>query len=77
MANGFIDCNDFNCSRTGSPDAVTHCANLPQENSLADCTDGVDNDGNGFIDCNDFNCSRTGSPEAVGAAARLKVLDGH
>ena len=37
------------------------------EDTLAACTDGVDNDGNGFIDCNDFSCSRSEDQEILDA----------
>ncbi|MEZ4287503.1 MAG: hypothetical protein R3A47_05035 [Polyangiales bacterium] len=29
------------------------------ENSVATCSDGVDNDGDGYIDCDDFSCSKS------------------
>ena len=67
--NGFIDCNDFACSRNNP--AVTHCrdAGAPRvdrgpcvpmgaENTAAACMDGIDNDCDGFTDCMDFDCSR-------------------
>jgi hypothetical protein len=65
---GFVDCNDFDCSRSptvtlcprdaGPPD--TGC--IPRaENTNATCGDGVDNDCDGFVDCNDFDCSRSPS----------------
>ena len=50
---GFIDCDDFGCSRNP---AVTVCL----EDSNALCSDGFDNDGNGFVDCEDFNCAGLG-----------------
>ncbi len=48
---GFVDCDDFGCSRNP---AVTVCV----EATSRLCTDGFDNDGDGFIDCQDWGCSR-------------------
>lgn len=39
---GFIDCEDSNCSTS------TSCEEI--------CNDGIDNDGDGFIDCEDLEC---------------------
>ncbi|MCB9592474.1 MAG: hypothetical protein H6719_07060 [Sandaracinaceae bacterium] len=39
------------------------------EVTLAECTDGVDNDGNGFIDCADFSCQRSTDPEVLARCA--------
>lgn len=65
--NGFTDCNDFSCSRSGSPEAIAFCATLV-ENDLPGCSDGVDNDRDNFTDCEDFSCSdaaRGATPAAV------------
>ena len=51
--NGFVDCEDFGCSRNPN---VTICR-TPEDN-VAACSDGRDNDGNGFVDCEDFGCLR-------------------
>lgn len=58
--NGFIDCDDFGCSRPVNVPASTAEALLevcPREDTFELCTDGIDNDGNGFVDCADFGCS--------------------
>jgi hypothetical protein len=67
--NGFVDCNDFACSRNNP--AVTHCGDagagrtdrgpctpMGAENTASACGDRIDNDCDGFVDCNDFDCSR-------------------
>jgi len=68
--NAFFDCNDFSCCsvRTDCPATtscgmprpdggpVTACATVTPETTLAQCSDGCDNDGNRFYDCNDFDC---------------------
>ena len=60
--NGYVDCDDFACSRN---DSVTVCGdsgnsgNGNPENTDALCGDMMDNDGDGFTDCDDFDCSRT------------------
>jgi hypothetical protein len=67
--NGFIDCADRNCCMAGMfvsgrcggylDDVVTtYCASI-LEDSVARCSDGLDNDNNGFADCADFSCSRS------------------
>jgi hypothetical protein len=61
---GYLDCDDFDCSRS---DAVTVCGgsageSMPTgdpEDTDALCSDGVDNDGDGFLDCDDYDCSRS------------------
>ena len=57
---GFLDCDDRNCSCVGTcPGAILGCAcSGGVENSNGVCRNGVDDDCNGFIDCNDFGCSR-------------------
>jgi hypothetical protein len=64
--NGFTDCDDFGCSRSGPPEVVERCGGGgtgEAEDDLETCFDGIDNDGNGFTDCNDFSCSRSGPVE--------------
>ncbi len=51
---GYVDCDDFDCSM--NPD-VDVCASAGPENNNAACDDGTDNDGDGYIDCDDFDCS--------------------
>ncbi len=73
--NSFIDCNDFSCSKSKEPwpghDGKTladFCAQLPAkptENTIANCSDKLDNDGNKYIDCNDFSCSQSTEPWAA------------
>jgi hypothetical protein len=48
-ADGFTDCDDFDCMNTCDPGTG--------EDNDAACSDGIDNDGNGLTDCLDFNCS--------------------
>ena len=56
---GFVDCNDRNCSYVGTcPGSVLGCTCSGPENTNTACGDGVDNDCNNFRDCNDFSCSR-------------------
>ncbi len=68
---GFIDCNDFDCSRNsmvtvcGASDAGTRCDAGGSENTSATCGDGIDNDCDGFIDCNDFSCRTCGITACV------------
>jgi hypothetical protein len=65
----FVDCNDFDCCKvvdckTLAPESS--CAKQgtggsggssgTPENTVAACTDKVDNDGDKFIDCDDFDC---------------------
>ena len=66
---GFLDCADFDCPRTTCPrDGGTAATDRPAcdsggalENTVAACTDGIDNDCDGFLDCMDDNCSCIGS----------------
>ena len=44
---------------------LEYCENLPAEDTLETCSDGIDNDGNGYTDCNDFSCSMSGDPIIV------------
>jgi hypothetical protein len=66
----FVDCEDFDCTRTAG---VTVCGtrdgggNGMPEDTDALCSDGVDNDGDRFIDCMDFNCSRNPAVTVCGA----------
>ncbi len=80
--NAFVDCDDFACCSVRSdcpagtacgtprPDAgpVTPCATMSPETSLAQCSDGCDNDGNRFFDCNDFACCDFRSDCPMGTA---------
>ena len=68
--NGFIDCNDFSCSRpdggaitvcdsgtrTDAAVDARSCDSSGAENTTASCSDGIDNDCDGFTDCDDFSC---------------------
>jgi hypothetical protein len=66
--NGFIDCNDKGCCSVVdcSADPTSYCgkkgaggsggASGTPENTVALCSDGIDNDGNKYIDCNDKGC---------------------
>ena len=64
---GDADCNDTGCCSVVTCDPSTACGRMPDgggdctpsgaEDSMAACTDGVDNDCNGFFDCRDFACS--------------------
>lgn len=58
--NGYVDCEDFSCSRSTSPEVLEYCevAAGDPEDTLETCQDGIDNDGNGYVDCNDFSCSQ-------------------
>ncbi len=69
---GFVDCNDFDCSRSAAADILEHCATAEERNPEA-CDDGLDNDGDGFVDCEDYSCARVedGAPEAVAAACAV------
>ena len=65
---GYIDCDDYNCSRNS---AVTVCGSGGgstggSEDTNALCADGQDNDGDGHIDCDDYNCSRNASVTVCG-----------
>jgi hypothetical protein len=76
--NGFIDCaGDFACSRdrfTVCPRSPSSSASggtsspSPDENSVALCSNGVDDDRDGYTDCADYSCTdaaKGASPEAV------------
>lgn len=76
---GYTDCADYSCKGGKSKDsvatqeAIDYCTSLEfpygkvitEENTLATCSDGIDNDGNGYIDCADYSCSRSGDEEAI------------
>ena len=58
---GYVDCNDFSCSRNPALTVCPSDGGVPTpspENTNATCRDGVDNDRDGYVDCNDFDCSR-------------------
>ncbi|MEZ4287502.1 MAG: hypothetical protein R3A47_05030 [Polyangiales bacterium] len=73
---GNTDCDDFDCRYAVScggpgnkpgqcvPQAATALRVLKAsgENTVAACSDGVDNDGDGYIDCDDFDCSKSNNP---------------
>ncbi|MEM9456360.1 MAG: hypothetical protein AAGF11_19415 [Myxococcota bacterium] len=61
---GFVDCEDFDCSMSPDVEITDYCASI-EENTPAACSDGVDNDGNGFTDCEDFGCSMSDDPEVL------------
>jgi hypothetical protein len=52
-ADGFLDCDDFDCAETCDPAAP--------EDDLVSCSDGDDNDNDGFVDCDDFDCDGLGA----------------
>ena len=65
--NGYVDCEDFGCRNdpfgfvtvcdtfsSGGSDCVPTGAGT--ETTLAECSDGLDNDCNGYTDCDDFAC---------------------
>ncbi|MEZ4395248.1 MAG: hypothetical protein R3A48_29555, partial [Polyangiales bacterium] len=59
---GYLDCDDRNCSCVGAcAAAVLGCVCRGQETSSSLCRNGIDDDCNGFTDCNDFGCSRNPS----------------
>jgi hypothetical protein len=63
---GFVDCDDRNCSCVGScgpaDNAPPGCICRGAEGaSNATCSDRIDNDCNTFVDCADFACSRNPS----------------
>ena len=66
--NGFVDCNDFGCTRSRDQAILDYCAER-MENTLERCGDGVDNDDNGYVDCNDFSCSRSDDPAILALCA--------
>ncbi len=59
--NGYVDCDDFGCSRNPN---VSVCRS--PEDSDAACRDGRDNDGDSFFDCDDYDCSRNPSVSVCG-----------
>ena len=83
---GFVDCNDFDCSRSPSVTLCPRDAGLPMdlgciptgaENTNATCGDGVDNDCDGYVDCIDFDCTRTGTLATVCRDAGAPVDTGN
>ena len=65
---GFVDCNDRDCSCQGTcPSSRSGCTCSGPENTNTACGDGRDNDCNGFMDCNDFACSRNPAVMVCGA----------
>jgi hypothetical protein len=72
-ADGYVDCDDFNCCRVrrdcptdsfcGQPrrdggTGTNRCdAAAMPENTVAACSDGCSNDDDGFVDCMDFDCA--------------------
>ena len=49
---GFIDCDDFDCT-----DSAPSCGGGPGTDGTAEDNDAACHDGNGFTDCDDFDCS--------------------
>ncbi len=77
---GFLDCNDFDCSRTASVtvcggDSGARCDAGGTENTNATCGDGVDNDCDGFTDCADFSC-RSCAITACVVGGNITLRDG-
>ena len=84
--NGHADCDDYACCSVRSdcpatsacgmprPDGgpVTACSTVTPETSLAQCSDGCDNDGNNFFDCNDFACCDVRGDCAMGTACYVE-----
>ena len=62
--NGYIDCNDFGCSRSDDQAIVSMCAERV-EDSVETCSDGEDNDQDGYVDCDDFSCSQSENDEVA------------
>jgi hypothetical protein len=71
--NGFVDCQDFGCTRADagtitvcdagtSPRDTGPCTRTGPENTAAACGDGMDNDCDGFTDCQDFDCRNCNVP---------------
>jgi hypothetical protein len=54
--NGYVDCDDFACSR--NPSVWVCDSSAAYESSPAACSDGKDNDGDGLIDCADPDCAK-------------------
>lgn len=52
---GFVDCEDYSCSRNPN---VMACGPRDPENTDSLCMDGIDNDNDGYTDCMDYDCSR-------------------
>lgn len=58
---GYVDCADFDCSRSDTAAIRAQCAGA-EEGDPAACTDGIDNDGDGTVDCADRSCRRPDDP---------------
>jgi hypothetical protein len=76
---GYVDCDDFDCSRSAVEAIRARCARQ-REDAPETCTDGVDNDTDGFIDCDDLDCAgvleATGAPCAAAEATPLACRNG-
>ena len=62
--NGYVDCNDFSCSKNPNPAIAELC--IPDEPVIPEdtpemCSDGIDNDGDGYTDCSDNSCRNSDS----------------
>ncbi len=70
---GFVDCQDQNCSCQAScgPYALA-CVCRGSESTNALCTDRTDNDCDSFVDCNDFDCTRTAAVTVCALDAGLR-----
>jgi len=58
---GYVDCDDFDCSRSTAVELRLLCAGA-EEGAPETCTDGLDNDGDGSADCADPSCRRPNDP---------------
>jgi Ca2+-binding EF-hand superfamily protein len=69
-ADGYVDCQDFDCQ------ALDGLCEQGAENTAARCSDGIDNDGNGYVDCDDFGCSGLGACSSSSESGAASCSDG-
>jgi len=81
--NGYGDCRDFSCRNSTDEEVASFCTEgyvikdgvIDIEASIAECTDGIDNNNDAYTDCADRGCLRDAHDIAVGRACQESLVE--